>query len=379
MPGSVAFLDSSSGEPMLPDARQAWLSAQESGWGDPARSHGPGRLAAHALDRAREVVAAAVGARPDEVTFTTSGGPPSYAAVAGLARGRRRTGTRIVTTAIDHSSVLRAAADAGEHVPVAVDSQGRLDLVAWQAAVRRSGTALAALQVGNHEVGTLQPYAAAIASAHAAGVPVALDATAALGRVDLAGVSGWSVLTGWAGAFGGPASVGLLVVRNRARWRPPYPVDDYQGGRWPGVPDVPAIHAAGVALNWWLRSGRGVGERQRRLVDRLRSGITEAVPDVHIAGDPMHRLPQLLTFSVLSVDAEALIRELDAANFAVASGSASRASFQHPSHVLTAMGAPTEGNVRIGLTRTTTDDEIEAFLAALPPILARLRDETGVA
>ena len=91
-----------------------------------------------------------------------------------------------------------------------------------------------------------------------------LDATAALGRVDLAGVSGWSVLTGWAGAFGGPASVGLLVVRNRARWRAPYPVEDYQAGRWPGVPDVPAIHAATVALNWWLRSGRGVGERQRR-------------------------------------------------------------------------------------------------------------------
>jgi cysteine desulfurase len=175
---------------MLPDARQAWLSAQESGWGDPARLHRPGRLAAQALDRAREVVAAAVGARPDEVTFTTSGGPPSYAAVAGLARGRRRTGTRIVTTAIDHSSVLKAAAEVGDHVAVGVDGHGRLDLAAWQAAVRRSGTALAALQVGNHEVGTVQPYAAAISAAHAAGVPVALDATAALGRVDLAGVSG---------------------------------------------------------------------------------------------------------------------------------------------------------------------------------------------
>ena len=361
---------------MLPDARQAWLSAQESGWGDPARIHRPGRLAAQALDRAREVVAAAVGARPDEVTFTTSGGPPSYAAVAGLARGRRRTGARIVTTAIDHSSVLKAAAEVGDHVAIGVDDQGRLDLAAWQTAVRRSGTALAALQVGNHQVGTLQPYAAAIASAHAAGVPVALDATAALGRIDLAGVSGWSVLTGWAGAFGGPASVGLLVVRNRARWRAPYPVDDYQGGRWPGLPDVPAIHAAAVALNWWLRSGRGVGVRQRRLIDRLRTGIAETVADVAIAGDPVHRLPQLLTFSVLGVDGETLTAELDKAGFSVASGSARSNSSSRPSHVLTAMGTPTDGNVRIGLTRTTTDDEIEAFLEALPPIVARLRDES---
>ena len=361
---------------MLPDARQAWLSAQESGWGDPTRPHRPGRLAAQALDRAREVVAAAVGARPDEVTFTTSGGPPAYAAVAGLARGRRRTGTRIVTTAVDHSSVLKAAADAGDHVAIAVDGQGRLDLTAWQTAVRRSGTAAAALQVGNHQVGTLQPYAAAIASAHSAGVPVALDATAALGRVDLAGVSGWSVLTGWAGAFGGPASVGVLVVRNRARWRAPYPADDYQGGRWPGLPDVPAIHAAAVALNWWLRSGRGVGVRQHRLVDRLRSGILETVSDVDVAGDPVHRLPQLLSFSVQRVDGEALSVALDEAGFAVASGSARGGLPSRPSHVLTAMGTATEGNVRIGLTRTTTDDEIEAFLEALPPIVARLRDET---
>jgi cysteine desulfurase len=361
---------------MLPDARQAWLSASESGWGDPARSHRPGRLAARALTRAREVVAAAVGARPDEVTFTTSGGPPAYAALGGLARGRRRTGTRVVTTAIDHSSVLNAAAEVGDHVAVGVDDQGRLDLAAWQTAVRRSGTALAALQVGNHQVGTLQPYAAAISSAHAAGVPVALDATAALGRIDLAGVSGWSVLTGWAGAFGGPASVGLLVVRNRARWRAPYPVDDYQGGRWPGVPDVPAIHAATVALNWWLRSGRGVGERQRRLVERLRTGIAETVADVDVAGDPVHRLPQLLTFSVRRVDGETLTAELDDAGFAVATGSARNAPSGRPSHVLTAMGRPTEGNVRIGLTRTTTDDEIEAFLAALPPIVDRLRGES---
>jgi cysteine desulfurase len=360
---------------MLPDARQAWLSAQESGWGDPIRSHRPGRLAAQALSRAREVVAAAVGARPDEVTFTTSGGPPSYAAVAGLARGRRRTGARVVTSAIDHSSVLDAAADVGDHVAIGVDRQGRLDLAAWQTAVRRSGTALAALQVGNHQVGTLQPYAAAIASAHSAGVPVVLDATAALGRIDLAGVSGWSVLTGWAGAFGGPASVGLLVIRNRARWRAPYPADGYQGGRWPGLPDVPAIHAAAVALNWWLRSGRGVGERQRRLIDRLRTGIAETVPDVDIAGDPVHRLPQLLTFSVLGVGGEALCAELDEAGFAVASGSAGGDSSSRPSHVLTAMGTSTDGNVRIGLTRTTTDDEIEAFLDALPPIVFRLRDD----
>ena len=377
-PISEVFLDSSSGEPMLPDALQAWTSGQQIGWGDPSRLHRSGRRAAQGLDRAREVVAAAVGARPDEVVFTGSYALASYAAVAGLALGRRRAGARIVTTAIDHSSVLNAAAAAGEHQAVGVDSQGHLDLDRWTTAVGAEGTALAALQVGNHEVGTLQPYAEAIAAAQQAGVPVVIDAAAALGRVDLAAVDGWSVLTGWAGAFGGPASVGLLVIRNRARWRATYPIDDYQGGRWPGVPDVPAIHAAAAALDCWRRAGGAVGERQRVLVERLRAGIAETVPDVDIAGDPVHRLPHLLTFSALYVDGEALTLELDRAGFAVASGSACSASSEHPSHVLAAMGALTHGNVRIGLTWTTTEEDVEAFLAALPPIVARLRAQVGV-
>ena len=100
--------------------------------------------------------------------------------------------------------------------------------------------------------------------------------------------------------------------------------------------------------------------------------------DVDIAGDPVRRLPQLLTFSVLYVDGETLTLELDKAGFAVASGSACSASSEHPSHVLAAMGALTHGNVRIGLTRTTSDDEVEAFLEVLPLIVARLRDEIGV-
>ena len=109
-PVSEVFLDSSSSEPLLPAARQAWIDAQQAGWGDPVRLHRPGRLAAQALDQAREVVAAAVRARPDEVIFTASQTHSNQAALAGLALGRRRIGSRIVTTAIDHSSILAAAA-----------------------------------------------------------------------------------------------------------------------------------------------------------------------------------------------------------------------------------------------------------------------------
>ncbi|HET9562855.1 MAG TPA: aminotransferase class V-fold PLP-dependent enzyme [Propionibacteriaceae bacterium] len=370
---SQVFLDSSSGEPMLADARQAWHDAQQAGWGDPVRLHRPGRLAAQALDGAREVVAAAVGARPDEVIFTASGVHASQAAVLGLALGRRRTGSRIVTTAIDHSSVLAAAAAAGVHDAVQVDHEGHVDLEQWAAAVGIGDTAAACIQVANHEVGTLQPYAEAAEICQRTEVPLVLDATAALGRIDLSDAAGWSVLTGWAGAFGGPASVGILVIKKNARWRAPYPTDDYQAGRWPGVPDVPAIYAGAVALDCWLRDGHTVRDRQHDMVDQLRAGIAQQVPDVDVAGDPVRRVPHLLTFSALYVDGETLTLELDKAGFAVASGSACSASSEHPSHVLAAMGALTHGNVRIGLTWTTTAAEIDQFLAVLPPIVSEIR------
>jgi cysteine desulfurase len=377
-PVSEVFLDSSSGEPMLPEAREAWVVAQAAGWGDPARLHRRGRLAGQALDQAREVVATAVGARPDEVIFTGSGVQASHAAIAGVALGRRRVGSQIITTAIDHSSVLAAAAAAGAHESVAVDSQGHVDLAGWAAAVTTAGTAAACMQVANHEVGTLQPYGEAAELCARAGVPLILDAGSALGRIDLTQAGDWAMLTGWAGAFGGPASVGILVIRKSARWRAPYLVDDYQGARWPGMPDVPAIHATAVALDTWLRDGAAVGERQRTLIDRLRSGIPERIPDVDIAGDPVRRVPHLLTFSALYVDGESLTVELDKAGFAVASGSACSASSEHPSHVLAAMGALTHGNVRIGLAWTTSATDIDRFLAALPPIVTELRSRVGV-
>lgn len=369
-----AYLDAASVEPLLPAAREAWLGAQQAGWGDPVRLHRPGRLAAQALDRSRELVAAAIGARADEVVFPASGPVAVEAALTGLVRGRARVGRTVIVSTIEHSSVL-AAADAHQRVDVPVDASGRLELDAWRTAVRAEGVAAACLQVGNHEVGTLQPYAEAAEVCAEAGVPLLLDATAALGRLDLSGGSGavpWAVLLGSAGAFGGPQSVGVLALRRSARWRSPYPSDDHQGGRWPGAPDVPAVFAAAVALETWLVDDTVAG-RQHALIDRLRTRIAAEVPDVDVVGDPVRRLPQLLTFSALYVDGEALTLELDRAGFAVASGSACSASSETPSHVLAAMGALTHGNVRLGLTRTTTEAEVEAFADALPPIVAELR------
>jgi cysteine desulfurase len=373
------FLDCSSGEPLVPEAREAWLVAVSAGWGDPQRLHRPGRLAAQALDAARSRVAAHVGARPDEVVFTGPLAPTAQAAVAGLALGRRRVGDVVVTSAIEHSAVLAAAAAYGQHVTVGVDRLGRIDLDAWTDAVSGPGVALACLQVANHEVGTLQPYEAAAEACRAAGVPLVLDATTAIGRIDTANLGGWSVLLGWAGAYGGPASVGLMVVRRGTRWRAPFPADDHQQGRWPGTVDVPAVWSAVAALDAVSKDRDVVGGRQHSLVDRLRREVGARVPEVDLAGDPVVRVPHLLTFSALYVDGETLTLELDRAGFAVASGSACSASSEHPSHVLAAMGALTHGNVRLGVSRTTTEAEVDAFLAVLPGVVHEIRGRLGAA
>ncbi len=372
------FLDSSSGEPVLPEARSAWEIAATSGWGDPRRLHRPGRLAAQALDSVRERVAAHVGARPDEVVVTGPLAQTAQAAVAGLVLGRRRVGTTVVTSSVEHSAVLAAAGAGADALPVGVDRLGRLDLDAWTEAVARPGVALACLQVANHEVGTIQPYAQAATACRAAGVPLVLDATTALGRLDTTDLGPWSVLLGWAGAFGGPSSVGFMVVRRGTRWRAPYPADDHQQGRWPGVVDVAAAWSAAAALDAVVADRDVVGPRQRELVDRLRAGVAERVADVDLAGDPVARVPHLLTFSALYVDGEALTLELDRAGFAVASGSACSAGSEHPSHVLAAMGALTHGNVRVGLTRTTTHAQVDAFLDVLPGVVTEIRSRLGL-
>jgi cysteine desulfurase len=166
--------------------------------------------------------------------------------------------------------------------------------------------------------------------------------------------------------------VGVLLVRKGARWRPPFPTDDRTDARVAGFENVPAALAAAAGLQAVVAERDEVGTRHRRLVDRLRAGLAD-LPDVDVVGDPVHRLPHVLTFSCLYVDGESLVTELDRRGFAVASGSACTASSLEPSHVLAAMGALTHGNVRVSLARDTRAEDVEALLGVLPGVLGALR------
>ncbi len=369
------YLDAAAGLPLSPAGREALLAALDDGWADPSRLYGAARRARLLLDGAREAVAASLGARPDEVSFTPSGTLAAHLAVLGTLAGRAAVGRHVVQSAVEHSCVLSATDHcAGEVSTVPVDAVGRVDPTAFGGALRPD-TALACLISASHEVGTTQPVAAAAAACLEAGVPLLVDAAQSVGRARVP--EGWSLLTASAHKWGGPSGVGVLTVRTGTRWRAPLPPDEREGGRVPGAPSLPLVLSAAVALEAALGEADAEDARLRPLVDRLREQIPATVPDVEVVGDPVDRLPHLLTFSCLYLDGESLLAALDREGFAVSSGSSCTASTLEPSHVLAAMGALTSGNVRVSLSRETTEQDVDRFLAVLPGVVASLRRDAG--
>ncbi|MFK3982022.1 cysteine desulfurase family protein [Micromonospora sp. NPDC050397] len=374
------YFDTATAAPLHPVARQALLAALTDGWADPAKLYTQARRARQLLDAARAATAEVLGVRPDEVSFTASGTTAAHAAVLGGLAGRRRAGATLVHSAIEHSAVLHAAqrhvADGGQAVSVPVDQLGRLDPAAWSAAVTAPGVALAALITASHEVGTIQPLATAAEVCADAGVPLYVDAAQSVGRVPVP--EGWSMLSASAHKWGGPPGVGILVVRKGIRWLSPYPADERESGRTPGVANLPAIVAAAAALRAANADAATEAARLAPLVDRIRATVAATVPDIEVVGDPSDRLPHLVTFSCLYVDGEALLHALDRRGFAVSSGSSCTSSTLEPSHVLAAMGVLSHGNVRVSLHRESTAAEVDRFLAELPTVVADLRAEAGV-
>jgi len=377
------FLDAGGRAPVLPAAREAFLQALDEGWADPRRLHSEGRRARLLLDGAREAIAAAVGARAEEVDLHGSHTLALHAGVRAVARGRRRAGRDLVVSAVERAAVLEAAAfsaaqpwggDRGRRVDVPVDRLGRVDLDAWAAAVGAPGVAVAALQHANGEVGSTQPVEAAHELARRAGVPLLVDAGASLGHLPVG--DSWDALAADPADWGALGGVGVLVTRAGVRRAPDWPEDE---DRWsPGGVSVPAALAAAVALQDALRTAPADGARRRDLVRRVRERVAAEAPDVEVVGDPEGRLPHVVTFSCLYVDGEALVGELDRLGFAVGSGSACTSSALEPSHVLAAMGVLTHGNVRLALPRDVRAEDVERFCDLLPGAVEKVRESLGV-
>lgn len=371
------YLDHASATPLDPRARDAFVDALDA-YGDPLRLHRHGLAARRLLDTARESIASALSAQPDEIVFTSGGTESVALAIWGGVRPVREIGHRIVTTTVEHPAVggvlHTLETDGFESELVEVDRFGRVDLDAFARAVRRPGTLLASVQHANHEVGTMHPVAEAASLAHEGKVLFHTDACQTVGRVpvdvhtldvDLMSLS--------AHKFGGPPGIGALYVR-RGTPVAAYPCgDDRERRRRSGMENVPGVAAMAAALAARVEDMADQAARQWALTGRLRDAIVATVPDARVHGHPAQRVPHLVCFSVADLDAEILSMALDDRGFRVAAGSNCSGAAGDPSPVLEHMGSPGTTSFRVGVGPATSEDDVDALVATLAELVRGLR------
>jgi cysteine desulfurase len=378
------YLDHASTSPLRPEARDAMVAVLD-GIGfeglvpaDPSRIHAEGMAARVAVEQAREQVAGWLGARPREVVFTSSATEAIAAATWGAVRDHDGAG-HVVVSAVEHSAVREASAAAaaatgGSVTVVGADHSGRIDPVEVAGAIR-ADTALVHVQWGNHEVGTRQPVAEVVAECRARGVLVHIDAAQAAGHdtiafddlgADLLSVSGHKV--------GGPPGTGALLVRRGLRLTPLLVGGDQERARRAGLENVPALAGLGACAARLADPAQAEAEVAAALAHTRR--VLDAVPDldgVAIYGDPVDRLPHLVCLGVAGIEPQAVLLGLDQAGVAAHSGSACASEGLEDSPVLEAMGVDAHRSLRVSVGWSSTDADVDALLAALPTIIARLR------
>ncbi|MFG2870130.1 cysteine desulfurase family protein [Streptomyces sp. NPDC048338] len=380
----MAYLDHAATTPMLPEAIEA-MTAQLAVTGNASSLHAAGRRGRRTVEEARETLAAALGARPSEVVFTSGGTEADNLAVKGLYWARRDADpqrTRVLCGPVEHHAVLDAvdwlATHEGatvEYLPV--DRYGRVHPEDLREALARDpeSVALATVMWANNEIGTIMPVRELADVAAEFGVPLHSDAVQAFGQipVDFA-ASGLAAMTVSGHKIGGPYGIGALLL---GREYSPVPVL-HGGGQErhvrSGTLDVPAIAAFAVA-------GRLAAERREEfarevggLRDDLVDAVRAAVPDAVLGGDPVDRLPANAHFSFPGCEGDSLLLLLDAQGIECSTGSACTAGIAQPSHVLLATGTDPDlarGTLRFSLGHTSTKEDVAAVAAAIGPAVER--------
>ncbi len=349
------------------------------GWvGNPSARHALGQEARDSLDGARAKIGRLVGGRPEGVVFTSGATEANNLAIKGVAL--RHAKRHVVTTAIEHASVLTPCRDllkAGFEVTLLpVDGDGRVAPAEVRAALR-TDTCLVSIGAANAEIGTIQPWRAIAAMTQGAGVPLHVDGVGAVGRVPLAvEQDGIDLLTVAANDLCGPPGVGALWVRPGLQLVPQLLGGGQQGGLRSGTENLAGVVGLGVAAELALREGAGETTRLAGLRDRLLDGLGSECPAARLTGPREGRLPHHVSLAVPGVKGESLVLALDLAGISVATGSACAALTGEPSHVLRAIGLDplaAAGALCVSLGRWTRAEDVHALLAELPPIVDRLR------
>ena len=374
------YLDHAATTPMLPAAIDAYARAM-SEVGNPASIHSAGQHARRLLEESRERVAATLGCDPIEVVFTSGGTEAINLALKGGFWAAGPEARRIVAPAGEHHATLDTvewlvAHESAQACWVPLDAQGFIDTDAWAKALQGGDVAVATALWVNNEVGTIEPVAELARAAASAAVPFHIDAVAAYGHVPIAFRElGAAALSVSAHKIGGPVGIGALVLGRRASVVPIVHGGGQQRNVRSGTQDVAAAVSFAVAAEAAVAALESERQRLTRLRDRLIAGVRAAVPEARLSGpEGADRVASNAHFTFPGAQGDSLLFLLDAAGVAVSTGSACQAGIPEPSHVLLAMGRAAEeasSCLRITLGRTTSDADVDAFLAALPEAYAR--------
>jgi cysteine desulfurase len=377
------YLDYAATTPTDPRVLEAMRPYFGEVFGNPSSVHSFGQEARAAVDRARRILAEALGCQPSEVVFTSGATEADNWAVLGVALAHEGRGRHLVVSSVEHRAVLEPArwlAERGWEVTfLPVDRYGRVDPEDVRRALR-DDTVLVSVMHANNEVGTVQPVAEVARVARERGVLVHTDATQTFGALAV-GVEtmGVDLLSASAHKRYGPKGVGLLYVRKRTRILPLLRGGAHERGRRAGTENVPGIVGFARAVELALADREAEQTRVGALRDRLLAGLL-AIDGAVLNGHPTDRLPNNVNVSFEGVSSESLLLALDLRGLAASSGSACTAGSLEPSHVLSAMGLPrerVEGAVRFSLGRWTTPEEVDAAVEMVREAVGELRAASG--
>lgn len=380
------YMDYNATTPLHPEVKKAMTEDLEV-FANASSMHEEGRRARDRVERARASVARLVGA-PDPLSiYFTSGGSESNNTVFETARilARKKARPRIITTAIEHPCIIEAGKRLEEEglevLWLGVDPTGRVDMSRLAEELEPEGRGkevfLVSVMLANNEIGTVEDLAGVVRLAKKAGALVHTDATQAVGKIPVDVLElGVDYLTMSCHKIYGPKGIGALYVAKgapvEALIRGGHQEKGVRAGTYNNLGILGFGRAAELALDELPEYGKRVGA----LRERLRAGIVEKVPDVHVNGHPLHRLPNTLDVSFPGAEGEAILLSLDLEGIEASTGSACASGSLEPSHVLMATGVGPElahGSIRFSLGRGSTEAEVDYVLEKLPPIIKRLR------
>ncbi len=392
------YLDHAATSPVRVEVQEAVCRAMSADFGNPSSLHRKGVAAERILSRTREAVARAIHADPREIVFTSGGTESNNLAIKGALRALPRRGKHIVTTAIEHPSVLAVLAELeDEGYRVTRLAPGREGVIACDDFRRHIApdTVLVSIMMVNNEIGAIQPVeqiARLLAETRPAGPRPLLhvDAVQALGRIPLEGLSRIADLASFSGhKLGGPKGVGALFVRSGIALRPLLAGGGQEAGHRSGTQNVPGIAGMGLAVNLALSelsaASQTMGELRRRLIEEVLDSLKDARlngPAATVSSglpgeaDRPAAAPHIVNFSFPGTPGEVLLHCLEDEGVYVATGAACSSHKRKTSHVLEAMGVEpglADSSIRVSFGWCTSASEIDRFLAALFRAVTDLR------